>query len=114
MNSDEILILGLKRSVSAISRRDGRVLWQSRLPGGVGDGFVTVISDGALIYAHTQGKLHCLDLADGRLLWSNELIGYGYGIASLCLPAGPAAPDIAAVEKRSDEQRRSRNSSAHS
>ena len=54
---------------------------------------VTVLADGQRIFAHTQGTLHCLDLANGQLLWSNELPGYGYGLASLCLPGGPTAPD---------------------
>jgi hypothetical protein len=32
MNSDDILLLGLKQSVSAISKLDGRSLWKTELP----------------------------------------------------------------------------------
>jgi outer membrane protein assembly factor BamB len=108
MSSNDILLLGLKQSVSAISKVDGRSLWKTALPGSLrGDDFVTVLSDGQRVYAHTEGKLHCLDLADGRVLWSNELRGYGYGIASLCFPGGPAAPDPTVIQKRMLEQQQS-------
>lgn len=99
MNSDNILLLGLNQSVTAISKHDGQTLWKTELPTTLsGDDFVTVLSDGLLVFAHTEGKLHCLDLANGQVLWSNNLKGYGYGIASLCLPGGASAPDLAAVQ----------------
>jgi outer membrane protein assembly factor BamB len=109
MNSDDILLLGLKQTVTAISKQNGTTLWATRLPGGMGDSFVTVLSDGTLVFAHTEGKLHCLDLSNGQILWSNELPGYGYGIASLCFPGGCSAPDAAAVEERVLQERRRRS-----
>jgi len=113
MNSDDILLLGLKRTVSAISKLDGRSLWDTTLPGGfAGYDFVTVLSDGQRVFAHTEGKLFCLDLANGRILWSNDLPGYGYGIASLCFPGGAAAPDPTAVQKRFLQQQQSSASAA--
>ncbi len=108
MTSDDILLLGLKQSVSAISRLDGRSLWKTALPGSIaGNDFVTVLSDGQRVFAHTEGKVHCLDLANGQVLWSNDLPGYGFGIASLCFPGGLAAPDPAGVQKRILEQQQS-------
>jgi hypothetical protein len=66
MNSDDILLLGLKQSVTAISKLDGRYLWKTAFPGSVaGDDFVTVLSDEQRVLTHTKGKLHCLDLANG-------------------------------------------------
>jgi len=99
MNSDNILLLGLKQSVTAISKNDGQTLWKTELPTTLsGDDFVTLLSDEDFVFVHTEGQLHCLDLANGQLLWSNELKGYGYGIASLCFPGGASAPDLAAVQ----------------
>jgi outer membrane protein assembly factor BamB len=99
MNSDNILLLGLKYSVTAISKVDGQTLWKTELPTALsGDDFVTMLSDGRLVFAHTYGKLHCLDLANGQVLWSNDLKGYGFGIASLCFPGGTSAPDLAAIQ----------------
>lgn len=114
MNTADILLLGLKYSVSAISKADGSVLWKTELPTTLnGDDFVTVLCDGEKIFAHTEGWLHCLELASGELLWSNELKGYGYGIASLCLPNGPAAPDPAAVQNQLLAQQQRRRASTH-
>lgn len=108
MKTAEILLLGLQSSVSAISKADGRVLWKTELPTTLnGDDFVTVLSDGEKAFAHTEGRLHCLDLASGRVLWSNELRGYGYGIGSLCSPNGATAPNSAAVQNRILERRSS-------
>src|SRR5512143_3806499 len=74
MNSDNILLLGLNQSVTAISKHDGQTLWKTELPTILsGDDFVTMLSDGLFVFAHTEGKLHCLDLANGHLIWSNDL-----------------------------------------
>jgi outer membrane protein assembly factor BamB len=101
MNADNILLLGLQYSITAISKKDGQTLWKTELPVTLsGDDFVTVLSDGDYVFAHTEGKLHCLDLANGQVLWSNDLKGYGFGIASLCFPGGPSAPDVAAIQKQ--------------
>ncbi len=113
MNSDNILLLGLNQSVTGIAKHDGQTLWKTELPGSIsGDDFVTVLSDGHFVFAHTKGKLHCLDLANGQVLWSNNLKGYGYGIASLCSPGGPSAPDAAIVQERSLEQQRQSSASS--
>jgi outer membrane protein assembly factor BamB len=109
MNSEDILLLGLSQTVAAISKQDGRLLWKTELPGALsGNDFVTVLAEKGRVFAHTQGKLHCLDLADGKVLWSNSLKGYGYGIASLCLPGGTAAPGSASVQRRLSAERESR------
>ena len=97
MKTDDFLLLGLKNCVTAISRSTGKTIWCTNLPGGMGYDFVTLLNDGERVYAHSKGKLHALDLTDGRLLWSNDLPGYGYGMASLALPGGLSAPDAQAV-----------------
>ncbi len=103
MTAKNILLLGLNQTVTAVAKHDGSIIWKTELPITLsGDDFVTVLADEEHVYAHTEGRLHCLDLADGQILWSNSLSGYGYGIASLCFPAGATAPDWnAAAEKRS-------------
>ena len=81
------------------------MLWTTELPGILGDRFVTVTCDDTRVYAFTRGQMHCLDLNTGRLLWSNELKGFGYGIATLCIPgttndAAPAVQTKIASERR--------------
>lgn len=104
MNAKDILLLGLKSRVTAISRKDGRQIWSTDLPEKFSGGFVTLICDGAKVFAYSSGQLHCVDLATGEILWSNALPGLGYGLASLCLPNGGSAPDMAMVKVMMDAQ----------
>jgi hypothetical protein len=99
MDAKDLIFLGLKSRVSALTKSDGRILWATVLRGGVGDGFVTLNCDGKFVYAHTKGSIFCLDYLSGQILWTNELTGYGYGIASICLAGFPAAPDPAIYAK---------------
>jgi outer membrane protein assembly factor BamB len=105
MNPSDILLLGLKKRVAAIERASGRILWETKLKGGQGD-FVTLLCDGPWIYAAAGGHLHCLHFHTGEVLWTNNLPGYGFGLASLCLPdSGLTAPTSTAVERLLEEQR---------
>jgi outer membrane protein assembly factor BamB len=97
MKPQEVILIGVKHSVSAVSKADGHALWTTKLPGGLGGDFVTVASDGERVFAHSSGQLFCVDLWSGRLLWTNELRGYGYGLASICVLGTPASPDLATV-----------------
>ncbi len=111
MNSDNILLLGLCQSVTAIAKDDGRILWNTELPVTLnGDEFVSLVCDGERVFAHTEGKLHSLDLGTGKVLWSNGLSGYGFGIATLCLPGGAVAPDAAAQRRHAVAEEESSSS----
>jgi len=98
MKPTDVIFVGVKNRVLAISKLDGVTLWSAELPSGLGQGFVTILSDGSHVFAHTHGQLHCLEWTSGRVLWTNELPGCGYGIASLCV-AGAFAPDPAVVQQ---------------
>ncbi len=97
MTANDILLVGLARSVAAFSRSDGRELWSTKLTGPMGADFVTLACDGANVFAYSGGHLHCLQLFTGHLLWTNKLPGYGYGLATLCLP-GQAASNTASAK----------------
>lgn len=99
MNPDDVILLGVKSRVVAISRRYGKIVWSTELPGGLGDNFVTLLSDGASVFAHTNGQLHCLDFTNGRIIWSNDLPGCGYGLASLWIADNESAPNTAAAQQ---------------
>ncbi len=104
MTADEVLLLGVKSRVLAISKRDGRTLWSTELPGSMGWDFVTLLADGKHIFAHTRGRVHCLALENGAVLWSNELESCGYGIASLAFPGGGSAPSPEALQSLQNQQ----------
>ena len=100
MNLDDVILLGVKNRVFAITRRDGKIVWSTELPGGLGDSFVTLLSDGASVFAHTNGQLHCLDFTNGRIIWTNDLPGTGYGIASLWIVDNASASNTAAARQQ--------------
>ena len=102
--SDLLVIVALNSSVAALLKSNGRILWQTDLPGIMGNRFVTITADDSHVYAYAKGKMHCLSLAKGKLLWTNELKGFGYGIASICVPGFSSAPDPAAYAKHQADQ----------
>ena len=108
--SDLLVIVALNTSVAALLKSNGRILWQTDLPGIMGDRFVTITADDAHVYAYAKGRMHCLSLDKGQILWTNELKGFGYGIASICVPGFPSAPDPAAYAKRRADERSSSSS----
>lgn len=91
MSPDDIVLLSVKARVLAISRKDGRLLWTTELPGGLSSNFVSLLADETHVFAHSKGHLHCLALSNGAIKWINELPGCGYGIATLAFPGGTAS-----------------------
>src|SRR2546423_4384994 len=106
---DDMIILGMNRRVAAISKTDGRIIWSTDFNTGLGSTFVTLLIDGSRPFAGCAGHLHCLDLGTGRILWTNELPGYGYNLASLCLPGGKSSPDPALTQQLADEAEKRAN-----
>ena len=100
MKANDILLVGLKHKVTAIAKADGRHVWCTEIRSGFvsGGDFITLACDGSYVFAYSGGHLHCLELSSGRLLWTDELRGYGFGLASLCVPGYGSAPDNAAVK----------------
>jgi len=110
MNVNDLIFLGLKSRVSAITKADGRILWTTQLEGTLGDGFVTLNCDGKHVYAYCKGQLYCLELFSGSVLWKNGLKGFGYGVASICIPGFPTSPDPAVYAKMEADRRSSTDS----
>jgi outer membrane protein assembly factor BamB len=99
MNTSELLFIGAKAHVAAINRRDGKLLWKTKLTGGLkisGSGFVTVLVEEGRVYAYTYGSLYCLDAANGQKLFDCEIAGLGRGIAMLAT-IGHSSPPVAAA-----------------
>ena len=82
---------GSRGKVTALNKRDGNIVWTTKLPGGMGDDFVTLTCDDTLLYAAVRGEIHCMDIVTGNLIWTNKLKGYGIGCGfavSLWISAG--------------------------
>ena len=104
MNPSDILLVGLKKSVTAFHRANGTLLWKTQLPNGNGAAFITLVSDTQRVYATCAGAITCLNLFSGEVLWSDALRGYGYGIAGVCLPDMPAHLQAAAAAQVAADQ----------
>jgi len=76
MKLQEIILIGVKHSVSAVSKANGAVLWTTKLPSGLGGDFVTVACDGERVLPTAVTTL-LPGSRSGRMLWVNELSGYG-------------------------------------
>jgi hypothetical protein len=99
MDPKNILVLGVKNTLTAFEKQSGRRLWSTRLKSGMSGDFVTVLADETCVYAHTGGELFCVDLFNGTQRWADALPGLGYGIASLAIP-GLGATNLASLAER--------------
>ena len=85
----------------------GRTIWKQELAGGFGEGFVSLALSPDRVFAHTRGKLWCLDRGAGTVLWMSALEGLGFGFAFVCTDSSPAHYVDALLKK---EQMRSSGS----
>ncbi len=111
-----LVVLALNGQVAALLKSNGKTLWATKLPGASGSDFVTLTATESHVYACSDGHAHCLDLLTGQILRTNDLKGFGYGIASICVPGNNAtasAPDIAAQAQLEVKRQSSPLSPAH-
>jgi outer membrane protein assembly factor BamB len=80
MKASELIFIGIKASVVALSRATGEQVWVAHLKG---SGFVNVVVERGRILASCSGEIFCLDAATGNVLWHNQLKGFGVGLATI-------------------------------
>ncbi len=104
--SSNAIFIGVNAHVAAVDKSLGRVLWKTKLKGGLagGDRFVTLLVEDNRIYAHTGGELFCLDVATGKILWNNKLEGLGYDVANLAAENGLSSSVPVAEYYRKSQQ----------
>jgi outer membrane protein assembly factor BamB len=99
MNQDDLILLGLKGRVMALSRSTGREVWSTRIPSGMCKAdFLTMVVHDQQVFVYGRGHISALNLLTGEVLWTNELPGMGYDLGSLAIPDGPSAPDMATIQ----------------
>lgn len=99
---EDIVLVGVKRTVIAFRVADGTRLWSTTLSSGLSEDFVSIVADSRNVFAHTLGKFYCLDLQTGRVLWSDKLSGFGYGMASIAIPGLQSSPVAPAARARAN------------
>jgi|GEM_PF-1709946 len=100
--SQELLFVGIKDVVVALSPRDGSEVWRAKLKAG---DFVTVLWDGENLFAANHGEVFRLDPASGAIVWHNTMKGLRTGVVSLAssraeTPSHSPYETIAAQKRR--------------
>lgn len=90
------LFVGMRGHVLALDRGTGAERWRTKLLRG---DFVTLLEDGARLYAAAGGSIFALDATTGTVLWTNPMPSLGFGIASLLVPGTATAPEAAAARR---------------
>jgi outer membrane protein assembly factor BamB len=97
-----LLFVGIKDTVIALDDRTGMEVWRAELKR---SDYVSVLWDGAALFATNSGEVWRLDPQTGQVLWHNELKGLGRGLVSVAssrTPSGASATDVAQEKRRRD------------
>src|SRR6266567_3986212 len=100
MTQNNLLFIGIKGTVLALDRANGREIWRTDLKR---SDFVNLTIDGGALYAATAGELYCLDPATGQMRWHNELKGLGRGLIAIA-QAGSQQSILAREKQRQEEE----------
>lgn len=103
MKTIDLIFIGIKGSVVALSRATGKQVWATHLKG---SDFVNVVLQNGVLLATCYGEIFCLDPLTGNGLWSNPLKGFGTGLATIATEetAGSGNATVLAEKRRRDEQ----------
>lgn len=83
MESNSILLVGIKGHVVCVRKSDGVELWRTRLRG---SDAASVVRDEDTAFAATKGHVYALNLSDGEIRWVNALPRLGYGACTMGTP----------------------------
>src|SRR2546427_12501020 len=102
MKTSELIFIGIKGSVVALSRATGDQVWATHLKGG---DFVNVLVRDGKVFATCYGEMFCLDPVTGDAVWHNRLKGFGTGLATIAIEeARSGTPVVLAEKRRRDEE----------
>jgi outer membrane protein assembly factor BamB len=103
MKTSELVFIGIKGSVVALSRATGEQVWATHLKG---SDFVNAVVQGDKVFASCYGEIFCLDPLTGNGLWHNKLKGLGTGLATITFDDNPQAQpaSLMAEKRRRDEE----------
>lgn len=102
MHLSDLVFTGFNKRVAAVHRDSGELLWQWKAPQ---SGYVTLLLDGDRLIVSVNGYLHALEALTGRHLWSNDLPGFGTGVASLASARGGSSVPITTFAAAEESQR---------
>jgi PQQ-like domain len=93
MKLSNLLFTGFNKRVAALHRDSGEIVWRWKAHH---NGYVTLLLDGDMLIVSVNGFMYALDALTGRLIWENEMDGFGYGVTSLVSQNGIAGASLSA------------------
>jgi outer membrane protein assembly factor BamB len=93
----DIVFTGFNKQVIALDRYSGEVVWDWKAS--KGSGYAAILLDGDRLIISVNGYVYCLDPLTGKLVWENELKGYGTGIPSVVSVRGSSLGGPAAQQE---------------
>ncbi len=91
----DLIFTGFNKRVAALHRDTGQIVWQWTAP--TGSTYTTLLLDGDRLIVSVHGYMYALDAPTGRLLWQNEMSGFGFGVASIATVRGGTSPHPATL-----------------
>ncbi|KAI8970837.1 hypothetical protein BDB01DRAFT_767701 [Pilobolus umbonatus] len=81
----KILVCAIRGRITALSKVDGSVFWETKFPYRRAKGDITAmaITDSDTVIAGSMGATVFLDLFNGSIKWKNNMEGFGYEIVSV-------------------------------
>ena len=108
MKTAQLVFIGIKGSVVALSRVTGQQVWATHLKG---SDFVNVVLEDGAVLASCCGEIFCLDPLTGNALWHNPLKGFGRGLATIATAHNPGTGNAAVLAEKRQRDEAAANSS---
>ncbi|HBP17455.1 MAG TPA: hypothetical protein DEA08_06650 [Planctomycetes bacterium] len=99
----DLLFIGTRGFVRALSKRTGRKVWETSLPG-TGYEAVSLVVDDETVFAASRGKVIALEAGSGEVLWENGLRGLGYEFVTLAVAGQQPDPTPTIEITQRDEE----------
>jgi len=93
MKLSDLIFTGFNKRVAALHRSSGEIIWHWKARH---NGYVSLLLDGTMLIVSVNGFMYALDALSGRLIWENEMAGFGYGVTSLVSQNGVTSSSLPA------------------
>lgn len=93
MKLSDLIFTGFNKRVAALDRASGEIVWHWKARH---NGYVTLLLDSGHLIVSVNGFMYALDALTGRLIWENEMAGFGYGVTSLVSQNGVTGASLPA------------------
>jgi outer membrane protein assembly factor BamB len=104
MNMPEMIVVYVGGHVHSLDPLTGNTLWKTRLPKAYRNSIGTLLIEGDVVLAGAAGRVYCLDISDGRILWVNEMRWMGLGMVAVATPNGSADGSSQAAQQAANGQ----------